>query len=52
LYVAAESIQALFGGMWLWQANDNTWELVTLNIGRKMYYRSLFIYKKLCDITQ
>jgi hypothetical protein len=28
--------QALFGGMWLWQPNDNTWELVTLNIGRKM----------------
>lgn len=35
LYVVAEDIQTVFGGMWLWQQSDHSWELVTLTIGRK-----------------
>lgn len=35
LYVRAEDVQSLFGGMWLWQQAENTWELATLDIGKK-----------------
>jgi len=35
LYVLAEDVQTLFGGMWLWQQTENSWELATLTIGEK-----------------
>lgn len=35
LYVLAEDVQTLFGGMWLWQQAENSWELATLTIGKK-----------------
>jgi hypothetical protein len=35
LYVLAEDVQILFGGMWLWQQAENSWELSVLTIGGK-----------------
>jgi hypothetical protein len=35
LYVLAEDVQSLFGGMWLWQQGENTWELSVPIIGKE-----------------
>jgi L,D-transpeptidase ErfK/SrfK len=35
LYVLSEDVQILFGGMWLWQQAENSWELSVLTIGGK-----------------
>jgi len=35
LYLFMEDIQGLFGGMWLWQQENNCWELVIPQVGQK-----------------
>lgn len=35
LYVLAQDVQSLFGGMWLWQQADNSWELSVPTIGKQ-----------------
>jgi hypothetical protein len=35
LYVLAEDVQTLFGGMWLWHQTENSWDLATFTIGKK-----------------
>jgi hypothetical protein len=35
LYVLAEDVQTVFGGVWLWQQAENSWELAVLTIGEK-----------------
>jgi L,D-transpeptidase ErfK/SrfK len=35
LYVLAQDVQSLFGGMWLWQQADNSWNLSVPTIGKQ-----------------
>jgi L,D-transpeptidase ErfK/SrfK len=35
LYVLAQDVQSLFGGMWLWQQADNSWNLSVPIIGKQ-----------------
>jgi L,D-transpeptidase ErfK/SrfK len=35
LYVLAEDVQTVFGGMWLWEQAENSWDLAVLTIGGK-----------------
>ena len=35
LYLVMEDIQRIFGGMWLWQQEENCWNLVTPQVGKQ-----------------